>query len=49
MEISEKLKTFFFAVLKYTYNLKLFEKKDEPHSLSILEIKDSERHDYLNV
>ena len=47
-----KLKTcsqFFIAFLKYTLNLKYFERKDQSHSLSITEIINFETGSYLNV
>ena len=52
LQLSEKLKTFsqfFIAFLESTLNFEHFEKKDEPHSSSIYEVTDSERHAYLNA
>ena len=46
MQLSEKQKTFsqfFAAFLKCISNFKRFEKKDDPHSLCISEITDSEK------
>ena len=40
---------FFIAFPKFKSNFQFFEKKDEPHSLSISEITNSERHGYLIV
>ena len=40
---------FFIAFLKYAWNLKHFENKDEYRSLIISEIINSERIGYLNV
>ena len=34
--------------LKFTQNLKHFERKPERHPLSVSQISDSERRDYLN-
>ena len=45
MQLSQKQKTFFeffAAFLKFGLNFEQFEKKDDPHSLSISEITDSE-------
>ena len=50
--LSHKQKTFsgfFFAFLKYAWNLEHFPKKDEYSSLIISEIIDAERRGYLNV
>ena len=50
--LSHKKKTFswfFIAFLKYAWNLKHFENKDEYRSLIISEIINSERIGYLNV
>ena len=47
--LSKKSKTFcccFIAFLEPTLNFKHFEKKFEPHGLSISEIIDSERRGY---
>ena len=52
MQLPEKPKTFcqfFIAFLKCTLNFEHFEKKNEPHSLSISEVIDSERRAYLNA
>ena len=52
MQLSQKPKTFsgfFIAFLKSPSNFKYFEKENECHSLSLLEIIDSERGGYLNV
>ena len=52
MESSEKLKLFskvFAAFLKSALNFQHFQRKDEPHSLRISGIIDSERRVYLNV
>ena len=50
--LSKKRKTFsafFISFLKYAWNLKHFENKDEYRSLIISEIIDCERAGYLNV
>ena len=50
--LSQKRKAFsgfFIAVLKCTSSYEHFERKDEPSSLSIREIIDSEGSGYLNV
>ena len=50
--LSRQQKTFsgfFFALLKYAWNLEHFQKKDEYPSLIISEIIDAERRGYLNV
>ena len=50
--LSQKQKTFsgfFIAFLKYAWNLKHFQKKDEYPSLIISEIIDAKRRGYLNV
>ena len=50
IQLSQETKTFseiFSAFLKSTSNFEYFEKKEEPHSLSISEINDSERGSYL--
>ena len=52
MQTSMKLKTcsrFLIAFLKYALNLEYFEKKDQSHSLSIMEIIKCETGSYLNV
>ena len=52
MRLTKKPKTFcrfFIAFLKSTLNFEHFEKKNEPHSSSISEVVDSERHGYLNT
>ena len=52
MQLSQKPKTFsafFIGFLKSKSNFQCFEKKDECHSVSISQIIDSERGDYLNV
>ena len=52
MQLPRKSKTFkqiFTMFLKSKSHLKHFEKADEPHSLNISEIIDSERRGYLNV
>ena len=46
MELSKKrevLSQFFFAFFKFRFNFEHFEKKDDPHSSCIFELKDSER------
>ena len=51
MQLSKKPNTFccfFIAFLESTCNFEHF-LKNEPHSLSISEIGDSERHGYLNT
>ena len=51
-KIFGKLKTFsgfFIAFLKLSLNLEYFEKKDQPHSLSIAEIINCETGSYLKV
>ena len=50
--LSQKQKIFsgfFFAFLKFPWNLEHFQKKDEYSSLIISEIIDAERRGYLNV
>ena len=50
--LSREKKTFsgfFFAFLKWAWNLEHFPKKDECPSLIISEIIDAERRGYLNV
>ena len=50
--LSQKQKTFsgfFFAFLKWAWNLEHFQRKDENPSLIISEIIDAERRGYLNV
>ena len=52
MRLYQKTKTFsdlFIAFLKSTSNFEYFEKKYESHFISISEIIDSERGDYINV
>ena len=52
LQLSKKSKVSsgnFIAFVKYTSHSRYFEKKDEPHSLSISDIFDSERGCYLNV
>ena len=52
MQLPRKSKAFkqiFTMFLKSKSHLKHFEKADEPHSLNISEIIDSERRGYLNV
>ena len=39
----------FIAFLEFTLNFEHFEKKFEPHRLSISEIINSERRGYLNI
>ena len=39
----------FIAFLEFTLNFEHFEKKNEPHSLSLSEVIDSERRAYLNA
>ena len=51
-QISLKPKTFsgfFIASLKSTLNLEYFDKKDESHSLSIIEISNCKTGSYLSV
>ena len=51
-QLSQKRKGFsgfFIAFMKCAGSLEHFGKKDEPPSLSILEINDSKRSGYLNV
>ena len=51
-QISLKQKTFsgfFIAFLKSTLNLEYFEKKDESHSLSIMEVNNCKTSSYLSV
>ena len=51
-QISWKAQTFsgfFVTFLKSTLNFKYFEKKDQSHSLSINEIINCEKGNYLNV
>ena len=45
----KKFSGFFFAFLKYAWNLEHFHKKDEYSSLIISEIINPERRGYLNV
>ena len=53
MQLSEKPKTFvnqfFIAFLESTLNLNILKKQKEPHSSSISEVTDSERHAHLNA
>ena len=52
MQLSKKLKNFtgtFISFLEFTLNFKHFDKKNEPHSLSISKIIDPERRGYLNA
>ena len=52
MQISLKMKTcspFCIAFLNYTLNLEYIEKKDQSQSLSVTEIINCERGNYLNV
>ena len=52
MQLSKKPKMFccyFIAFLRSIFNFQRFENKNEPHSLSISEIIDSERRGYLNA
>ena len=52
MQLSQKPKTFsafFSGFLKSKSIFQYFEKKDDSDSISISEIFDSERGDYLNV
>ena len=52
MQISPKPKTFsaiFIASMKSTLNSEYFEKKDQSHSLSIIEIIDCETGSFRNV
>ena len=47
MELSQKQKTlshFFSLFLKSTLNFEHFQKKDDPHSLCVSEITDSQKH-----
>ena len=51
-QISRKAQTFsgfFVTFLKSTLNFEYFEKKDQSHSLSINEIMNCEKGNYLNV
>ena len=51
-QISRKVQNFsgyFVAFLKSTLNFEYFEKKDQSHSLSINEIINCEKGNYLNV
>ena len=43
MQSSEKPKNIFIAFLESTLNFEHFEKKNEPHSLSISEVIDSKK------
>ena len=52
MQLSGKQKSFpefFSAFLKSSLNFKHFLKKDHSHSRGISEIRDSEKHGYINV
>ena len=52
MPLSQNWKTFseiFMALLQSTQNFVHFEKKDQLHSVNILEIIDSEKYGYLNA
>ena len=52
MQIFVKPKTFFgffIAFLKSTLNLEYFEKKDESHSLSIIDVNNWKTSSYLRV
>ena len=52
MQLSRKqeiFSEFFCAFLKSSLSFEHFQKKDESHSRGISEIKDSEKHGYINV
>ena len=52
MQLSGKQKTFsefFSAFLKSSLNFEHFQEKDDSHSQGISEIRDSEKHGYINV
>ena len=52
MQLSGKNKTFsefFSAFLKSSLNFEHFQEKYDSHSRGISEIRDSEKHDYINV
>ena len=52
IQISKKPKPFcciFIAFLESTLNFEYFEKNNEPHSISIFQIIDSEKRGYLNA
>ena len=52
MQLSRKQKTFsefFSAFLKSSLNFEHFQEKDDSHSRGISEIRDSEKHGYINV
>ena len=52
MQLSRKQKTFsefFSAFLKSSLNFEHFQEKDDSHSQGISEIRDSEKHGYINV
>ena len=52
MPLSQKRKIFFdfcFPFYKFRYNFQYFQKKDDPHSLCIIELTDSEKRVWINV
>ena len=52
MQVSRKQKTFsefFAAFLKSSLNFEHFQQKDDSPSLGISEIRDFEKHGYINV
>ena len=52
MQLSRKQKTFsefFCAFLKSSLNFEHFQKKHDSHGRRISEIRDSEKHGYINV
>ena len=40
---------FSFPFYKFRYNFQYFQKKDDPHSLCIIELTDSEKRVWINV
>ena len=46
---SKNICEFFFPFAESTWNLEYFERKDEPQSLFVSEIKDCKKRSYLNA
>ena len=40
---------FFFCIFEIKFNFENFQEKDDPHSLCIFDLKDSQRRCYINV
>ena len=52
MQLSQKqnmFSTFFFCIFEIKFNFENFQEKDDPHSLCIFDLKDSQRRCYINV